>query len=201
MAYTTRAQIEQYLQRTLNTSEVGMLIIVLPSVKKWIDKTLGSTFDEAAESSRYYVGGTKYLSIDPCTAISEVMAVNDDLSDSYEYTVNTEYIAEPINETVKNEIIKVNGTFPSGSKRIKVTAKFSEYSNGVPEDIQMAATILASEVLNQGRNASVGGNIKSESLEGHRVEYDTSDNTMEALSRDNPHVKGILDLRRELLAG
>lgn len=203
MAYSSEILVQNYLQRALNENEVAYLAVLLPAVKSWIDNKLNSTFDQASETSRYYEGGKTSLEIEPCTAITEVMAVNDDLSDSYEYTANTEYIAEPVNETVKRELRKVNGHFPRGAQRVKVTAKFSEFiaDDGMPQDIQNIATIIAAEVINQGKVQSSGGNVASESLEGHTVHYDTSSSAMDGIATNNPNVQAILEQRRDLLLG
>lgn len=200
MAYTTQTLIENYLQRTMTANEIGFLAILIPAVKLWIDRKLNTTFDSASASTRYYDGGVKNLDIDPCYDITEIKAINDDNSDSYLYDLTTtpEVVFEPVNETIKREARKRNGKFPSGIKRIALTAKFSEYDGGVPADIQSAATILAAEVLNQGKIASSGGNVASESLEGHSINYDTSASAMDGLANNNPNIQSILDSRREL---
>lgn len=202
MAYTSTTLVGNYLQRTLNANETAYFAILLPAIKKWIDRITNSTFDSASETTRYFDGGVKNLDIDPCTTITEVKSVNDDttLSDSYIYVLNSDYRQEPVNETVKRELRKINGCFPRGIANIAVTALFSEYDGSVPEDIQALATMLAAGVINQGKNASSGGNVASESLEGHSITYDTSDNTLEGIARTNPSIQGILDSRRELLA-
>ena len=201
MAYTTSGKIQYYLQRTLTSNETNLLTTLLPAIKKWIDRQLNSTFDSASATTRYFDGGYRSLDIDPCSSVTGVVAVNDDLTSSYTYTVDTEYIALPYNETIKTEIIKRVGKFPSGTNRIAVTATFSEYDGAVPEDIELVATILAANIINQGKNASVGGNVASESLEGHSVTYDTGDNTLEGLARNNPQIQSILQSRKEIMIG
>lgn len=203
MAYTTQAQIEQYLQRTLTANEVSFLTTLLPAIKTWIDKKLNSNFDTASETTRYYDGGNQNLDIDPCNTITAVSSLNDDGTTGYAYDLTTtpEVLYEPRNETVKRELRKRGGKFPHGIQNIAVTALFTEYDGAVPQDIQTIATILASGVINQGKNASSGGNIASESLEGHSVTYDTSDNTIEGVSSMNPAIVGLLEQHRELYVG
>lgn len=200
MAYTTSTLIQNYLQRTLNANETAFLAILIPAIKVWLDRKLNSTFDSAVATTRYYDGGVENLDIDPCTSITAVKSLNSDGSTSYDYDLVTtpDVLYEPRNETVKREIRKRNGTFPSGKQNIAVTATFSEYDGGVPNDIQTIASILAAEVLNQGKVASSGGNIASESLEGHSISYDTSASALDAFAANNPNIQSILELRREL---
>lgn len=199
--YTNATLISKYLQRALTDDELGILAILIPAVKLWIDRKTSSTFDQASETTRYFDGGGTIVDIDPATAITDVDSVNTDNTDSYDYTDLTEYLAEPQNETVKRYLVKRDGHWPSGTGNIKVTAKFSEYDDEVPVDIQLVATILAAEVINQGSIASSGGTVASESLEGHSITYDTSTSSLDALAANNPNVQSILDLRKELLLG
>lgn len=201
MAYTNSTLVGNYLQRTLTANETTFLALLIPAIKLWIDKKLSSTFDQASETSRYFDGGGRSVDLDPCTDITDVDAVNTDQTDSYDYTDQTEYIAEPQNETVKRELVKRNGHWPSGLGSIKVTAKFSEYDSAVPEDIQTVATILAAEVLNQGKIGSSGGTVSSEELEGHKISYDTSGSNLDGIASNNPNVQSILDLRKEIFLG
>lgn len=203
MAYTTNAKIADYLQRSLTTDETDFLAVVIPAIKIWLDKKLGSTFDEASETTRYFdAAGMQSLDIDPCTAITAVKSVDDERGVEYAYTNLTEYIAEPQNETVKRELVRRgSGRWPRGLGSVAVTAKFSEYDNGVPEDIQVIATRIAAEILNTGKRESAGGNVSSESLEGHSIHYDTSSDVLETIADNDPIIKSMLALRTEPLVG
>ena len=197
MAYTDEIQVELILQRELTTREKASLSIIVPTIEKWLDKRLNSTFNEAVETTRYYDGGGSVINIDPCTAISSIASIDDSGTDSYTYTVGTEYIAEPQNETVKTEIRRRNGSFPYGIQRIAVTAIFSEYDEGVPADIRMIATKLAASLLMAGKLTSQGG-VKSESLEGHSITYETATTSLEGIAETDPTVKSLLAQRKEL---
>lgn len=199
MAYTSSTLIENYLQRTLNANETALLAILIPAIKVWLDRKLNSTFDSATETTRYYDGGVKNLDIDPCTNITDVDSLNDDGTSGYDYDLTTtpEVLFEPRNETVKREIRKRNGRFPSGIQNIAVTATFSEYDGGVPTDIQTVATILAAAVL----IASVQSNnsdVASESLEGHTITYKNVNEIIDKTATEDPMILSILELRREL---
>lgn len=201
MAYTNTTLIGNYLQRSLNANETAYLAVMIPAIKIWIDKLLNSTFDSVAETTRYFDGGGTSVDIDPCIDITDVDSVDNEQLESFDYTNLTDYIAEPQNETVKRELVKRSGHWPAGYGRIKVTAKFTEFDGSVPEDIQTVATILAADVLNQGVVASTGGNVQSESLEGHSISYDTSSSNLDAVASNNPTITSLLGLRRELFVG
>lgn len=198
MAYTDSSQVSNFLQRALTAYETAELTNIIAAIKIWLDKRLNSTFDQVSETTRYYDGGARNLDIDPCTAISQVSAINDDGSGSYIYTDTYEIVTEPQNETVKREIRKRLAAFPRGVHRIAVSAKFSEYDGGVPADIQIAATRLAAGVINAGRIAGLGGNVASESLEGHSITYNIRGTDFEGISENDPTVKSILEAREEL---
>ncbi len=201
MAYTSQTLIEQYLQRSLTASEVSFLSTLIPAIKLYIDQKLNSTFDQVSETTRYYDGDTRYLDIDPATDITAVGTLDDYGVANYTYTTGQEYTLSPSNSNVKTQIIGRGFTFPCGEARIAVTAKFSEYDGGVPEDIQLLATRLAAGVINQGKIGSTGGNVSSESLEGHSITYNTSVSAIEDLTESDSVIKGILDARKTLLVG
>lgn len=198
MAYTDATQVSNFLGRALTAYETGELTNIISAIKIWLDKRLNTTFDTVAPSVRYYDGGVRNLDIDPCTAITQVEAVNDDSTDSYIYTQTYEIVVEPQNETVKREIRKRLAAFPRGVHRIAVSATFSEYDGGVPADIQILATRLAAGIINQGKYAGSGGNLHLEDLEGHRVQYQLSPNSMLGLATNDPTVSAILAQREEL---
>jgi hypothetical protein len=198
MAYSDSTQVSNFLQRSLTSYETAELTNILAAIKIWIDKRLNSTFDQATSSTRYYDGGVRNLSIDPCTAITKVEAISDDGSSSYTYTDTYEYVAEPQNETVKRELRKRLAAFPRGVHRIAVTALFSEYDSAVPADIQIAATRLAASVINQGKYAGSGGNVLEEALEGHQIRYQIGSQNFDGLAASDPTVASILENRKEL---
>jgi hypothetical protein len=198
MSYTTATQVSNFLGRPLTQYETDELTNIIAAVKIWLDKRLNSTFDQVSATTRYYDGGFRNLDIDPCTAITEVKSINDDTTSSYIYTDGTEYVAEPQNETVKRELRKRLTPFPKGIHRVAVTAQFSEYDGGVPADIQIVATRLAAGVLKAGTNVSAG-EVKSESLEGHSITYETNANNLEGIATGDATVSNILVSRQELL--
>lgn len=196
--YSNATLISNFLGRALTAYETTLLTTLLPAVDTWIDSYLNSTFGPVSETTRYYDGHTSVIDIDPCTAISSI--VKNDQYGVLQYTYLTyEYILEPINETVKREIRKRYGKFTDGIEEIAVSAKFSEYDNGIPEDIQIAATRLAAGIINAGKIAGMGGNVQLEKLEGHEIRYDITNMALKTVASSDPILLGILGSRKEVL--
>lgn len=202
--YTNAAQVASFLQRALNASESSALSsYVLSAVDKIIDRVLQSTFFDTPESTRYFTGGGRAIDIDPVQAITALGSINNDGSLSYSYTNLTEYVAEPINEAVKREIVYrgSRNRFPKGLGRMSVTGKFNEYdyvNSKIPDDIVLVATRLAAGVLNAGKISGKGGNLQREALEGHLVVYDTTSSSLSSLMSDDPIIQSVIGGRREL---
>lgn len=206
MSYTNTSNISYFLQRSLTANESSALSgFILAAVDKWIDFILSSHFASVSETTRYYDGDGHTVDIDPVQSVTEVKSIHDDGTDSYDYTLNTEYVLEPANETVKREIVKRgwdHNRFPRGLRRVAVTGKFTEYdfANGVvPADVVLAATRLAAGVLNAGKVASTAGNVDSESLEGHSIKYNSSNNALQELSNTDPILQNLIASRREIM--
>lgn len=204
MSYTSPLLVKAYLKRELTSDESVYLTILLPAIDKWINNYTDSSFSEVAETTRYYDGGANSIDIDPCTDITAVAAI-DWLSDPqatlYTY-LDTEYTAEPVNETVKNEIRRRHGCFGNGTNRIAVTAKFSEYDGGTPADIQIAATRIAAGLFNSSSFTDENGNaIKSEDIEGHKIVYGDPSTSISTIGTNDPVVMGILGAHRQVLVG
>lgn len=201
MGYTDPSLIAAFLKRELTDNEALVLSVLIPAIQKWLDNKLGTTYLEVAATTRVYDGDSSILDIDPVTSITAVKSLNDDGTDNETYVATTDWFAEPINETVKTEISKRYGYWPKGSGRIAVTGKFSSYvaSEGIPQDIQIAATKIAADLLVMGSDSA--SNVASESLEGHSITYDNAAAQVDKVASADPTVKSMLELRRELLVG
>lgn len=202
MSYTNKTLVQNYLKRELTEDEDALLVLLNPAIKKWIDGKTSSRFDKVDPSSRRYRGGEGWIDIDPCTDITAIELLDSYGVYSYTYTNETEYLAEPLNERVKREICRPSGYhFPTGTANIRVTARFSEWDGGVPEDIAMAATRIAGDMLKSQVSTTTGGAVSSEEIEGHKITYDTSQTTIEDAATKDPFVMSVLEQRRELLVG
>lgn len=192
MAYTTETLVKNSLGRDLTSDEQALLALIIPAIKAWIDAKLESTFDEAEETTRKYDGNTQFLDIDPCTAITAVKHVDRDGNTNYNY-VAADYVAEPVNETVKRSITLRDSKFAKGIANIHVTAKFSEYTDAVPSDIQALATRIATLYL---ASSGEGAGIQSESIEGHSISY-----AVDKVADGDRIVKMMINQRKTLLVG
>jgi hypothetical protein len=195
--YTNQSIIESMLGRSLTTSEKNALPLMLPAVKIFIDKKAGSNFSEVEESTRYFDGGSSSIDVDPCTAISAIASVNDAGQEDYTYTDLEDYVAEPQNSVVTREIVRRGGCFPTGLRRMKVTAKFSEYYKGVPEDIRLLASQLIIGVFSASKVAGQGNKV-SESLEGHSITW-AGESSFDKVFASNTMLQGIIEQRREII--
>lgn len=188
--YTTENLVEDYIKRDLEANEVTLLeTAIIPAVKQYIDRYLGTTFDSASATSRYFDGGGQTVDIDPCTTITAVAFVDSELV-SYGDVEDTDYVAYPINEDVKTYLRFRTYRPEHRLSSIKVTATFTEYDGEVPGDITLAATMLAAAMLDQGEDAGV----TSESIEGHSISYDVA-----AKATQSPVIHNILELRKQIL--
>lgn len=196
MNYTDLPLISTYLKRTLTSQEVATLSVIVPGIEKWIDKKLGTTFVKVDPTTRIYDGGGSSLDIDPCTEVTAVTSLNVDGTVAYPYNA-IEYVLEPLNETVKTEVRLRYRNYKFGYAQVQVTAKFSEWNGGVPQDIQTATTKIAADILNLGlQNA---GLVEEEMLEGHKVKYRSPNETIDSVAFNDPVVQTILDMRKQLL--
>lgn len=203
MAYTTATLIGNSLKRSLTADETALLAILIPAVQRYIDRVLNSTFDTASATSRLYdANDTSVVDIDPCQAIEAVAGVDRDGATTTDY-IATDYVAEPVNETIKRWL-HLRGKLGKfrGLANIKVTAKFTEYDfagSKVPEDIQLCATQLCADIISLISGSE--DNIKSESIEGHTVTYGNAVDNIDRAVQNNPLVQGILNSRKELYVG
>jgi hypothetical protein len=204
--YTTAAGVQTYLDRTLTANENTILGYVIPAVSRWIDRTIGTNFDDVKNNgrgleSRFFKGGYQNINIDRCQGITLTQAVNPyDLSVWYTYSTPLEYIAEPYNLTIKNSLVmKVNEftgdnlRWPGDDIGIKVTAWFTEYdyvNNKIPNDIVLLANHMCAVWLQNNQNAEP---IQRESVEGHLIIKRVDD-----LLLSDPMVTRIVDSRSDI---
>lgn len=189
-SYTTVTSVQTYLDRTLTANEQSILAYVIPAASRWIDRVLGTNFDNlnntipfgtagSGWSQRFFAGGYNEINITPCQQITKVEAMNPyDLSVWYTYSTPLEYAQEPYNVPVKNSLrLKMNEftgggaglVWPGDEQGIRVTALFTEFdyvANDYPGDIKTLCNHIAAVWMQNNQNAEP---IQRESLEGHLV--------------------------------
>lgn len=157
MAYVTTAELKRYLNITSSTDDtlIGELIA---SAQKMIDIATGTTFEAAADSTRYFdaIGNVDgvYLLFDRWCASITSITNGDGVA-----VASTDYVTEPRNDTpyygVKLKSSKdVTWTYGDDEENaIAVVGKWA-YSTTPPADIVQACKRLAAFLYRQRENAN-----------------------------------------------
>jgi hypothetical protein len=176
----------------------------IASVKAWIDRYAGRTF-EAAATTKYYDGnGSDRIIVDSLVGTPTEVSILDSQGNVQQTLVlNTDYLLYPLNTTEKYEIRFIRALdweywegfdewpiFYKGDKRLKITASFGA-STAIPADVELAATKLVAKIV-ENRLAGTTGSVKSESLGDYSVSFGDIDDQADALG-----VFNILDQWRE----
>ena len=207
MGYTTKTQLAKYLKRSLTSDEDALFDTMLGAVTKFINDYTGSNFDKVDATTRYYdTEGDcgNIIDIDPVQSVTKVSSLDYDKTVGYDYTVDTEYLLEPLNETIKTQLINRFGHWGRSYQRVAVTGKFSEYdyeNDAVPDDIQMAAMRLLGGLFKGDEQTMDDGNVKSETLEGHKKDYLTPADGVQSLAFSDTYVMTVLKSRQQVLIG
>jgi len=203
--YTTEEKIENLLDISITTGEADDAIL---AAQKMIDETTGRSFkaDTSALARLYSGDGINELVIDDCVEVTKVEVGANHWGDSFTEidagTIGTSqsdvYYTEPQNRMVfggdssVDEVIPIrkivlrSRVFTYGRNNHRITAKWG-YSHTPPEDIVIAATILAGMIYQYGRSGVVGG-TESERIGNYQVKYATSKE-----AADLGRVKSILE--------
>lgn len=181
MAYTDKATVEAFLNRSLTANEETILPLAIAAVEAFINDALGASYASGDAVTRYFDGGRKYLLIDAVRDITKIELVDSDADNTvlHEYDLDEEYEQLPANTDVKTYIYKRAGAFPTGVANIAVTGKFS-LADDAPDDIKYLATYLVSKLFSKG----VTGDLKRESIEGYSREwktYSTNDEVVQSI--------------------
>lgn len=174
--YTTESKIEEYLNVDIATGKAAAAILAAQDI---IDNYTSRNFkaDSTASAKLFNGNNTQALIIDDCVEVTKVEVGSNMWGDSFSEQVNTgstpQYYKLPANYAAdKVPIRKIglrNMIFISGHANHRITAKWG-YSATVPDDISMAATVLASGIYNQNRGENTGP-IKSEKIGEYQVSY------------------------------
>lgn len=191
--YTNKGSIQNYLMIDIDASFDTQIERWISVVKSYIDKYTGRKDGfESASSVKYFDGnGKREIDIDECTSVTSVQVLEAN-GDGVEFTLvaglEEDYVTYPYNTTPIYRLKLVAnsqlGAFYSGEKRVKVTAIWG-HSTSVPADIELAATMLVSSIIDKGLR---GGKVQSESLGDYSVTYGGIDETAQAIG-----VKSILN--------
>jgi len=174
--YTTEAKIENYLNVDIVTGKANDAIL---AAQDFIDNYTGRNFKaDSAASERLYNGNDRQaLIIDDCVEVTKVEVGSNMWGDSFSEQVNTgsvpQYYLLPANYAAdKVPIRKIglrNRMFIGGNANHRITAKWG-YSASVPDDISLAATVIASGIYYENRGQNTGA-VKSEKIGEYQVSY------------------------------
>lgn len=173
--YTTIEDIEKYAKITIDPADEDEINGYIEAVEEYIDHVTGRDFtanDEEDEASdRTFDGdGTETLSIDPAVEVEEVR-----FSEEGDPIAVANYYTTPVRKATITGIKLRNGLrFPKGEQNIYIKAKwgFAE----VPKDIKLAATVLATGIINDSsaNDDAVEAEVQSVSIGRYSVTYRSS---------------------------
>jgi hypothetical protein len=167
-AYTDKTKVQNYLKRDLSAKEDAVFDMLAEAATEYIDSEIETNYQDVTEAkARYYDGdGDCEIDIDPCKTVTSVQLLDID-GNVMQTLAEADYLLYPVNKDIKTSI-RFRFRISPGMKSIKVTAKFTSYTDKVPSSISLAATMLVAEYM-QGDDQR----IKSEETEGWRVSYDS----------------------------
>lgn len=175
-AYTTEAKIAAYLGGI--TIPSGATASFILAAQDFIDRYTGRNFKANTEAStRLYNGNdTQALIIDDCVDVTKVEQGLDAWGDSFSEVPATgidRYYELPTNYAQEGVPIRKIGLrsriFGKGHANHRITGKWG-YSAAVPDDISLAATVIASGMYYQNRGGNTGP-IKSQKIGEYQVSY------------------------------
>jgi len=162
--YTSRQQIEKYLQVTIPASYYAQINLWIGQIEKYIDRKTDRNFiADASATARLFDGdGETTFLINDAVSITKIEIDDEQLT-------TDEYYLYPANDTPKKKIVLDGRYFTKGKQNIKITAKWG-YSTIVPDDIILAATVLVAGIYN---SYGSGKEVKAESIGNYSVTYAT----------------------------
>lgn len=196
MAYTNEGDIEKYLGVDISGLS-AFITTVIAGVTKWIDNYTGKSFEADAEETRYFDGdGSREIIIDSFTGTPsevKILEVDGDVRNTLDEGHGNDYLAYPLNETEKQRLVLTSnasvGNFPNRIRSVQVKAYF-RVATSVPEDITLAATMLAAKIIEKSLK---GGPIKSQKVGDLSFTYNNIDEVAEPLG-----IYNILDQYRDI---
>jgi hypothetical protein len=164
--YTDISQIQNYLLHTIEDYFRPQVSDWIARIEKYIERETGRVFiaDEVASEKTYDGNGGLNLFIDECIEI-ENLTIDGTAVDV------DDYLLYPADGTPKTRIkLKSDSglVFTEDEQNVVVEAKWG-YSEGCPDDIGFATTVLVAGIINF--SGEMEGEIKSESIGSYKVAY------------------------------
>lgn len=165
--YTDVLSVENYILKEIDAAFESQIESWIAAVEKYIDNFTGRDFMASPQASegdpRYFDGnGSSVLLIDDCLEITSVKVGDEEVTFG-------EWYLYPANETPKNKIILKGRCFSKGNQNVEITGKWG-YSEEVPDDIKLAATVLVAGIIAYADNPGVN----SETIGRYSVTYSSN---------------------------
>ena len=189
MSYANEGKLEDYLTIDIDNSLSPRIAEWALAVDLYIDKFCNRTFKDEGTETRYFDGdGSLELDIDNFQSLNTVEILEPN-SDDAMFTLSEgreqDYVVYPYNGIPKYRLIMTpvskSGNWKKGVRNIKINGDWGRLA--VPEDIQLAATILLAGIIEKGLK---GGSVQSESLGDYSVSFKEAD--------DISNVMGVKDI-------
>ncbi len=194
--YTSKANVEAYLGRSLTTQENTLLDGFIEYLSQFINSYTNriwndiSGSDPSASSKVYDGEGNRELRLNDSVKSITKIEILDNLGSVYLTLLPADFISYPLNRDVTESIALRSYMFPNRRACIKVYGKFTDGT--VPADVISVCTALVGRYIN---NASTNGGFKKESIEGYSYELLSSDEQDSELR----NLVSTLDMRKKVL--
>jgi len=177
--YTSKNNIERYMLVDIDSSYDTQINSWIESVEAIIDGfTCRNFIADSTASIRYFDGdGSHVLLVDDCISLTKIEM--GDPTTTKDELDSDDYYTYPYNRTPKNKVY-YSGIFTKAHKNIDVTAKWG-YSEEVPSDIELAATTLASLIIEEAWQSE--GETESESIGNYSITYRKTEKNKSKLDR------------------
>lgn len=206
MAYTTQAQVESILQRSLTALEVTYFTQLLPAIEAFINEQTGTTFGPLSPDNdvtiyengqddynnhswpnRYYDRSDSYsdngtLVIPTMRSVTSV-ATSTGFPDNFVTLDPNSWVVWPRSGPIL--ALKRGGSWGDGDTTIRIVGKLGYPT--VPADIEAIAAAMAASAVIVSTNslASSGGLYKSEKVGEWQVTYGGTDSSSSSGSSSN----------------
>jgi hypothetical protein len=194
--YTSKANVEAYLGRSLTTQENTLLDGFIEYLSQFINSYTNRVWNDISgsdplASSKVYDGeGNRELRLNDSVKSVTKVEILDNLGGVYLTLLPADFICYPLNRDVTESIALRSYMFPNRRACIKVYGIFTDGT--VPADVISVCTALVGRYIN---NASTNGGFKKESIEGYSYELLSSDEQDSELR----NLVSTLDMRKKVL--
>lgn len=159
MDYTTKAQVQDYMQTDIDASLDTRIAQYITAMSEYADEVAGYPIYRDETTAKKYDGdGTDEIMIEPVHTITEV-------------TLGEETITPtkwPYNRDIKRMLLLDGEYFTKGLANIEVTGTHC-LETALPKKVEWAVTVLVAGIVNHLKNQDEG--VRSEKIGEYQVTY------------------------------